>query len=64
MMKKIENQENSALKAAHARYEKKRKVKLVSFNEDTEADLLAFANSLPDFSNAVKNWLREQMNKK
>ena len=43
------------------RYESKRLVKKVSFNNDTEADLLAIANSLPDFSGWVKQQLQKQI---
>ena len=42
-----------------ARYEAKRIAKAVSFNRDIEADLLAAANALPDFSGWVKQQLRQ-----
>lgn len=42
-----------------ARYESKRVAKAVSFNRDTDADLLAVANALPDFSGWVKQQLRQ-----
>lgn len=49
-----------------ARYEKKRKQKLVSFNTDNphDADLLAHANKLDDFSGWVKEQLNEDMKEK
>ncbi len=45
------------------RYEKKRKQKLVSFNTENphDADLLAHANKLDDFSGWVKEQLNEDM---
>ena len=49
-----------------ARYEKKRKQKLVSFNTENphEADLLTHANKLNDFSGWVKEKLNEDMTQK
>lgn len=44
-----------------AKYEARRTVKRVSFNADTEADLLAAANALPDFSGWVKQQLQKQI---
>lgn len=41
------------------RYESKRATKKVSFNVETEADLLAAADALPDFSGWVKQQLRQ-----
>ena len=48
------------------RYEKKRKQKLVSFNiaNPHDADLLAHANKLDDFSGWVKEQLNEDMKEK
>lgn len=47
------------------RYEKKRKQKLVSFNTENphDADLLAHANEMKDFSGWVKGQLDEDMKK-
>lgn len=47
------------------RYEKKRKQKLVSFNTENphDADLLAHANEMEDFSGWVKGQLDEDMKK-
>lgn len=47
------------------RYEKKRKQKLVSFNiaNPHDADLLAHANEMEDFSGWVKGQLDEDMKK-
>lgn len=42
-----------------ARYEAKRVIKNVSFNSETDAELLAAANALPDFSGWVKQQLRQ-----
>ena len=39
------------------KYEEKRDIKRVSFNTETEADLLAIANALPNFSTWVKKKL-------
>lgn len=57
------NKPNDTLKT---RYEKKRKQKLVSFNTENshDADLLAHANKLDDFSGWVKEQLNEDMKKK
>jgi len=41
-------------------YESKRVRKPVSFNQETEAELLAFADSI-DFSNWVKNKIRDYL---
>lgn len=40
------------------KYETKRMIKRVSFNQETEADLLAIANKI-DFSQWVKEKMRE-----
>lgn len=45
---------------ARIRYEKKRVQKHVSFNRETESELLAFANSV-DFSGWVKSIIRETL---
>lgn len=46
-------------KKAEKKYELKRKSKRVSFNTETEKELLEKAEKLPDFSNWVKNKLKE-----
>lgn len=43
------------------RYEAKRKIKRVSFNLETEKELLAKAESIPDFSGWVKDALKKEM---
>ena len=54
------------VETAKVRYEKKRKQKLVSFNTENphDADLLAHANKLDDFSGWVKEQLNEDMKEK
>lgn len=54
---------NEPIETPKTRYEKKRKQKLVSFNTENplEADLLAHANKLDDFSGWVKEQLHEDM---
>lgn len=49
---------SDALQKAQERYENKRQVKRVSFNIETEKELLQFANSV-DFSNWVKQKISE-----
>lgn len=49
---------SDALQKAQERYENKRQVKRVSFNIETEKELLEFANSV-DFSNWVKQKINE-----
>lgn len=49
---------SDALQKAQGRYENKRQVKRVSFNIETEKELLQFANSV-DFSNWVKQKISE-----
>ena len=49
---------SDALQKAQDRYEKKRQVKRVSFNIETEKELLEFANSM-DFSSWVKQKISE-----
>ncbi|MFC3875343.1 hypothetical protein [Neisseria musculi] len=44
------------------KYEKKRMLKHVSFNTETEHDLLEFANKI-DFSQWVKEIIRERLKK-
>lgn len=46
------------------KYEAKRLKKTVSFNIETEAELLAFANTIPDFSGWIKQKLKEEMQTK
>lgn len=49
---------SDALQKAQERYENKRQVKRVSFNIETEKELLEFANSV-DFSRWVKQKITE-----
>ena len=49
---------SDALQKAQERYENKRQVKRVSFNIETEKELLEFANSV-DFSGWVKQKINE-----
>ena len=49
---------SDALQKAQERYENKRQVKRVSFNIETEKELLQFANSV-DFSSWVKQKISE-----
>ena len=49
---------SDALQKAQERYENKRPVKRVSFNIETEKELLEFANSV-DFSGWVKQKINE-----
>lgn len=51
---------SEAQKKANSKYEEKRKIKKVSFNAETEKELLDFANSV-DFSNWVKQKIKESM---
>lgn len=51
---------SEALQKAQAKYETKRQIKKVSFNAETEKELLEFANSV-DFSNWVKQKIKESM---
>lgn len=51
---------SDAKKQADARYRDKRVQKTVAFNAKTESDILAFANTLPDFSGWVKQKLAEE----
>lgn len=53
--------DDSAEEDRKRKYESKRQVKRVSFNTDTEPDLLSAANSIPDFSKWVKEKLRETL---
>lgn len=48
-----------ALIRAQEKYEKKRVIKSVSFNADTEADLLEIVERIEDFSAWVKEKLKE-----
>lgn len=54
----------SALDRAREKYEGKRKRKFASFNTETEADILEYADSLPDFSSWVKQHLKDEVEKK
>ena len=51
---------SDAKKKADARYRDKRVQKTVAFNATTESDILAFANTLPDFSGWVKAKLKAE----
>ncbi|WP_347460327.1 hypothetical protein ABEF82_14780 [Acinetobacter thermotolerans] len=53
----------SALDRARDKYEGKRKRKFASFNTETEADLLEYADNLPDFSGWVKKHLKDEIEK-
>lgn len=44
---------------AKSKYEEKRRNKSVSFNIKTEKDLLNFANNIVDFSDWVKQTIKE-----
>lgn len=46
---------------AHQRYDKKREVKKVSFNPDTEKHLIDAANSVGEFSVWVKKKLAQEI---
>ena len=50
---------SNALIRAQAKYAKKRVIKPVSFNAETEADLLEIVARIEDFSAWVKEKLRE-----
>lgn len=50
---------SSALIRAQGKYAKKRVIKSVSFNAETEADLLEIVERIEDFSAWVKEKLRE-----
>lgn len=54
----------SALDRAREKYEGKRKRKFASFNTETEADILEYADNMNDFSGWVKQQLREEVEKK
>lgn len=45
------------------KYENKRQVKRASFNLETEKELFDYAQSLPDFSNWVKERLKKEIAK-
>ena len=47
------------IEKARAKYDKKRKIMGVSFNLETEQELLEKAKAMPDFSGWVKAKLRE-----
>ena len=53
---------SEALQKAQAKYETKRQIKKVSFNSETEKDLLEFATSV-NFSEWVKKKIKEELNK-
>ena len=52
---------SEAKKKANKKYESKRVIKPISFNTETEKELLEFANSV-DFSNWVKQKIKEALN--
>jgi predicted ATP-binding protein involved in virulence len=54
----------SALDRAREKYEGKRKRKFASFNTETEADILEYADNMNDFSGWVKQQLREELENK
>lgn len=51
-----------ALDKARRKYDDKRQIKKVSFNPDTENELLEFANSV-NFSEWVKQKIKEELSK-
>ncbi len=53
-------QPTDAQRRADARYRQKRVQKTVSFNSETEADLLEYAGQVIDFSGWVKQKLAEE----
>lgn len=53
---------SEALQKAQAKYETKRQVKKVSFNSETEKDLLEFATSV-NFSEWVKQKIKKELSK-
>ncbi|WP_455038225.1 hypothetical protein [Kingella denitrificans] len=53
--------ERTALQRARAKYAAKSTNKTVSFNRDTEQDLLDFVQSLPNFGSWVKDKIRESI---
>lgn len=58
----IVNQTNWRKIAINAKYEKQsRKVKSISFNRESEADILHFVESQKDFSKWVKNKILEEI---
>ena len=54
----------SALDRAREKYEGKRKRKFASFNTETEADILEYADNMNDFSGWVKQQLRKELENK
>ena len=55
---KVAMTDKTAQQRAQEKYIKKRFQKVINFNTETESDLIAIANSLPDFSRTVKEYLR------
>lgn len=53
---------SKALQKAQAKYENKRVLKPISFNAETEKELLEFANSV-DFSNWVKDKIKAELSR-
>ncbi|MCH7391805.1 hypothetical protein [Acinetobacter dispersus] len=51
---------SEAQKKARIKHESKRQIKKVSFNTETEKELLEFANSI-DFSTWVKEKIKDQL---
>lgn len=63
MVRGLMSNRTEAHRVADTRYAAKRETKRVSFNSEKDGELLEFANSLPDFSNFVKEKLTQEMNK-
>lgn len=53
---------STALDKARQKYDEKRQIKKVSFNSETEKDLLEFATSI-NFSEWVKQKIKEELSK-
>lgn len=52
----------TARKKANKKYEKNTRVqKKISLHRVNDADLIDYIERLPDFSNAVKDWLRKEI---
>lgn len=55
---------SESLERAKRAYEKKRRIKTVSFNLETEGELFEFAESLSDFSRWLKGQIQNEIDKK
>lgn len=53
--------DKTPIQKARAKYAAKSTNKTVSFNRDTEQDLLDFAQSLPNFGSWVKEQIKTQL---